>query len=446
MSLPSPPINAVTIQDLQGNLQEVQDLATSTVEATGQPRNIKEDFLTRLGRVVARLKGKFPLPPGNLPPGNNQTKSNDRNKLVYNSFVASTIIMIDTLEAQIDILNDSTTTPDIILKTSRKFTIIFNFFKILCIKIQAGKFRTNLNLTTRNTNAGDIAAFSKLIDDIFKEEIDVFNDDVRVQASIAQYEAAAAAAAAARAAQGAAPLTPRPPPAPQGAPQPQPDAAEAARRTAAEAAEADAKLVKDGNGISASVPTTKEGLEALIDIQNLKNATQFINTITESKRLKTGFTLTDTEKKTLLLFKKYVTYSKEVVIANSKEITLGSRNRRKFTSKDNMIIAFSEDGGGFLQLDPVNLTLTRDGVVITTAKKAESIKRFIYLGGLTDEQYDVMVLLIGKVQDIFQNKIIPDGWTFGRGAQVTGGRRAKRRTPMKKTRGSRKATRRNRRS
>ena len=210
-------------------------------------------------------------------------------------------------------------------------------------------------------------------------------------------------------------------------------------------------LVKGGN-ISASVPTTAEGLRALIDLQNIDNAPQFRTALSDGKRLrnKSGNSLTETDKKTLLLFKKYVTYSKEVDVTKPDQLKVRPGSSRKFTAKGNMLIAFGAKGGNdVLQLHPDNLILNENGFGITGMTTHNGGERFIYLEGLSPQQYDVMVSLIGKVKDILKNKFNPGGLTFGRGAEVYGGRRtrvAKRRTPIKKTRGSRKATRRNRRS
>ena len=210
-------------------------------------------------------------------------------------------------------------------------------------------------------------------------------------------------------------------------------------------------LVKGGN-ISASVPTTAEGLRAFIELQNIDNAPQFRSALSDGKRLrnKSGNSLTETDKKTLLLFKKYVTYSKEVDVTKPDQLKVRPGSSRKFTAKGNMLIAFGAKGGNdVLQLHPDNLILNETGFGITGMTTHNSGERFIYLEGLSPQQYDVMVSLIGKVKDILKNKFNPGGLTFGRGAEVYGGRRtrvAKRRTPMKKTRGSRKTTRRNRRS
>jgi hypothetical protein len=216
---------------------------------------------------------------------------------------------------------------------------------------------------------------------------------------------------------------------------------------AAAAAAATGNLVKGGN-ISASVPTTAEGLRALIELQDIDKAPQFRTALSDGSRLinKGRNPLTETDKKTLLLFKKYVTYAKEVDVTKPDQLKAKPGTSRKFTAKGNMLIAFGAKGGNdVLQLHPDNLILNDNGFGITGMATHNSGERFIYLEGLTPEQYDIMVSLIGKVKEIVKSKFNPGRFTFGRGAEVYGGRRTKSKAKAKaKTKA--KATRRNRRS
>ena len=326
-----------------------------------------------------------------------------------------------------------------------KYKLLFLIFKMICLKIQKKDFiKAGKNVAEKNAAAGDIRAqFTQVAGPIIAKDLDA---DWAVESGAIggleqqtqDMEQELAVAAQPPGGQGG-------PGGPGGQQQPPPAGGDAAAAAACDAA-------LTARQLPASVPNTDGVMNALINSQNLA-------LFTAGLTLKAGQVLTDDEKKTLMLFKRYIAAAPTIPTPTARKQSKQSQQGEKFTDLGEMIIAYGNPvKGGDLRFTPV----LPDHIQFATGMfgrftiKNTAGKPIVVIPGLknrtaalTTEQYNTMVRFLTSVNTIMEQKVDANGVT----TKLAGGRRhikakskkATKRSPSK-SKTKRRSTRRNRRS